>query len=891
MAPTPVSASERRHPVSPQHVLLESLVDTVSKYASEHFMGVATRLVAGLLDITDPGVDARAAYQRVKSGNLLKNNSYAYFHLVVTALEQAVRKEIELLAPARKQPGAPTEALSLVPYEEMDSKVAFGALSRPFEIAYSDALATLNVRLGFLLERDILRIGQNPFRPEVFLTAINQAWCEFEPDVDAHGLLLPLLRPPVLFDFAPLFESLNLALMRKGVLPGSVDSLRIRKTDNAAAAAAKRATGKAALSEQLRQFFSGNEAAAAAAVAEIDIPLIPDLPAMPQGAGGWRPSGAQAFQGHPGAPGPARAAGGFAHAGAAGQGAAAPFASAGQGFGGAAPGAHGQGFGGAAAGAHGQGFNGTGAGAHGQPYEAGGSPGHAGGHGGGHPGQPGSSLVDSADIYGEGGAHAGFAQSSGVHRSGVTNQILRKNADPSAATGALIELLGKLQQRMPHGVAAAGNGDAGQPGSAGHHAGTQAGVALPQNVFYLPRLKDSIPKGSLTRGDESTIDLLSRIFETVFLDDNIPAETRTLIQALQIPVLKAALLDKDFFFQETHPARRMIDLMSRMGWEQRQGADDPMFQAMQRGVDRVGREFDKEIKPFAEAVAELEASIQQEETVAAAAIAEPIAQALKQEKVTAATRSARNAVALRVGKGEVVAVVETFLANKWTSVLTVAYSVEDDKPGAVGNATKTMDELIWSVKPKLTTEQRRELIGKLPGLLSQLNKWLDVIKWQDADRLQFFAELAECHASIVRAPLELSPERQLEIAVEVAQQDALRRIEKENALARQDEAVESDPAVVALDGFERGMWLEFTEQDGATRKVKLAWISPLRTLFIFSTGARQEAFSVSSEKLAELYRAERMRVIRAEGVVARALTAAMEQAAVNDPSMQAAAVA
>jgi hypothetical protein len=165
-----------------------------------------------------------------------------------------------------------------------------------------------------------------------------------------------------------------------------------------------------------------------------------------------------------------------------------------------------------------------------------------------------------------------------------------------------------------------------------------------------------------------------------------------------------------------------------------------------------------------------------------------------------------------------------------------------------------------------------------------------VIKWQDAARLQFFSELAECHASIVRAPLELSPERQLAIAVEVAQQDALRRIEKENALARQDDAVAADPAVVALDSFERGMWLEFTEADGSTRKVKLAWISPLRTLFIFSTGARQEAFSTSAEKLAELYRAERMRVIRAEGVVALALSAAMEHAAVNDPSMQAASV-
>jgi hypothetical protein len=420
-----------------------------------------------------------------------------------------------------------------------------------------------------------------------------------------------------------------------------------------------------------------------------------------------------------------------------------------------------------------------------------------------------------------------------------------------------------------------------------------AATGAPSNAFYLPRLKASMPQGSLSRGDESTIDLLSRVFETVYVDENIPQETRELIQFLQVPVLKAALLDKNFFFQEAHPARRMIDLMSRMGWEQRRGADDPVFQAMQRGVDRVGRDFGQEVSVFSEAVADLEASIEAEESVAAAAISAPIAAALKQEKVRAATKSAKSAVALRVGNGDVIGVIETFLEKKWTSVLTIAYSVEPDKPGAVGNATRTMDDLIWSVKPKITQEQRKQLIAKLPGLLTTLNKWLDIIKWQDADRQQFFAELAECHASIMRAPIDLSPERQLEIALEVAQQDAMRRLEKEQALADAELAeakkAEEDPVLAEIDVLERGMWLEFDQADGNRQTAKLAWISPLRTLFIFSTGAGKEAFSLPIEKLAEAYRAERVRMVRQDGVVARALAEAMGQGAVNDAELASAA--
>jgi hypothetical protein len=352
---------------------------------------------------------------------------------------------------------------------------------------------------------------------------------------------------------------------------------------------------------------------------------------------------------------------------------------------------------------------------------------------------------------------------------------------------------------------------------------------------------------------------------------------------LQVPVLKAALLDKTFFFEEAHPARRLVDLLSRMGWEQRKDGDDPLFQTMRRSVERVG---DARPDAFAEAVAELEAGIAAEESAQEQAIAGPVASALKQERMQVATRAARDAVALRVQAGDAGQVVGGFLEQRWTTVMTFAYSIEEEKPGAVGNATRAMDELIWSVKPKQTQEQRKALIAKLPRLLSTLNKWLDAIRWQDAERLQFFAHLAECHASIVRAPIELSPERQLELAVEAAQQDALRRVELEQAAAEQEAARQQ--MISPVDGLERGMWFEFRTAEGA-RKVKLSWVSPLRTLFIFSGAGRREAFSLSAEKLAGMLHAGAARMLAIDGVVGQVLSEAMAQGAVNDASVRVAA--
>jgi hypothetical protein len=754
MSSSPVQTPAARKAASSQQATLDALAGIVATYVNEQLTAMTGRMVAALADLARHNGDPQDIQRRVKAARLLKDNAYAFFHLASGAMSLAVRRELDRLAPQAAP--ARMASLDLVPLEEIDNRLALGVLARPFDIQFADQLATLAVRLGMLLGRGVLRADSNPFRPEVFLGAIEGAWREFEPETDAHGLIQPLLRPDIVFDFGPLFDALVAALRKEGQ-PGSVDAYRIQKTDDGAAAKAARAGQRAALADQLRKLFGDDGG-------EDGVPLIPDLPTLPASAGGWRPSGAGAFAATPGS----------------------------------AP-------------------------------------------------QPAASFAPATGP-GESAVQAGWPAAV----QGVLAQ--------SGGTAPLLDLLARIEPALAEGPATA---------------------ATPQNVFYLPRLKQSLPQGSLPRHDERTLDLLSRVFETVLLDDSIPARTRELLQLLQVPVLKAALLDKNFFFEQDHPARRLVDLMSRVGWEQHADADDPLFQAMRRSVARVG---EAQPEAFASAVAELEAGIAADETAQQAALAAPVASALKREKHEVAARQARDAVALRVQAGDVVDVVSGFLEQRWTTVLTFAWTIEDARPGAVDNATRAMDDLIWSVKPKATPEQRKSLIARLPRLLQALNKWLDAIKWQDAERLQFFARLAEYHAAIVRAPIELSPERQLELAAQAAQQDAIRKVEMENAAAEQAAARAAE--VSAVDGLERGMWLEIRTGEGA-RKVKLAWVSPLRTLFIFSGAARREAFSLPAEKLAAALNDGSARVLAIDGVVGQVLSDAMAQGAVNDASIAA----
>jgi len=719
MASVTIPTSATRKDSVAQQATLADLAAHAASLAHDGLPEMVRRMVSALLDLTSTGLDARAVMRRVRSGNLLKDNAYAFCHLAEGAIDKALRIALAALQPA-PQSAMPQE-LQLVPFDEIDQQLALGAVSRPFDLEFADRLATLGVRLGLLLGRDLVRAAHNPFRPEVFLGALHAAWCEFEPDPEAHGLLAPLLRPGVMFDLGPLYDAL--VAMLQPARAGRQAEARFSKRDDRAARKAGQARRDAALSSQLRRLFDGG-----AQGEGIDIPMIPNLP---QGSSGWRPSTAS----------------GFAVAALPAQAEAVPVASSG-------------------------------------------------------------------------------AAISGAHAVATADQTL-------------LDLLARL-----------GTSPAVMPGA--------AHTTTPHAVFYLPR-------GSLPRADKTTLDLLSRVFETVLLDDAIPAETRELIAFLQVPVLKAALRDRSFFYEEAHPARRMLDLLSQADWER----DDAVYHAMRHSVERVR---DQEQPEFDAALAELEAGIAARDSAEQAAIAGPVARATRIEKQAAAESSARRAVALRTVGEDLAPLVSNFLVQRWTQVVGLAYAVEDSRPGALDNATRTMDDLIWSVRPKATQEARQALIKRLPALLASLNKWLDAIRWQDAQRLQFFAELAECHAAIVRAPIELSPERQLELALEAAQQDALRRAAQEQE--HEDDAVAEDDG---LAGLERGQRFEFIE-DGAVRKVRLAWVSPLRTLFIFSGAGRQEAFSLSAERLAGLIVGGGLRALSPDGLVKRVLNAAVNEA-------------
>jgi hypothetical protein len=89
-----------------------------------------------------------------------------------------------------------------------------------------------------------------------------------------------------------------------------------------------------------------------------------------------------------------------------------------------------------------------------------------------------------------------------------------------------------------------------------------------------------------------------------------------LLMLLQIPVIKAAMLDEKLFTQENHPARSTLDLISKAGKGVTE-EDDHVFIKLEQIVNSILREYDVDIASFKRAVDELQKLIAIEEEVAA----------------------------------------------------------------------------------------------------------------------------------------------------------------------------------------------------------------------------------------------------------------------------------
>ena len=421
---------------------------------------------------------------------------------------------------------------------------------------------------------------------------------------------------------------------------------------------------------------------------------------------------------------------------------------------------------------------------------------------------------------------------------------------------------------------------------------------IPQGLHNVLRDLQESPLGAKANQIESmTIEMVAMLFDFIFETRDLPDGIKALLARLQIPVLKAAMLDGAFFAKKSHPSRLLVNELAHagLGWSPAMGQEDPLYKSLSGIVHKILDNFSNDLAIFDEQRDVLHAFLAAEEEHAEANINSTAEEINQSDRQQIAGLLAKAEIEKRIEGAPVPNFLAAFLRRSWRGTLERVYLDGGEEGEAWGAGVATLEDLVWSVQPKRSTEDRRHLVALLPSLLKRLSAGVGVDGWLPEQREGFMSNLVEAHAAAVKPAFATVDSPMAAVAEAALVQAEIAKAAGNEVLAAKAEALAvamtqavpepAEPEREVLDddyleiarSLDRGMWIEFESDDGQLAFAKLAWVSPLRGTYLFTNRQGQKALSMTAEDLAERFRADRARLVEAEPLIDRAFSSMMTQ--------------
>jgi hypothetical protein len=451
--------------------------------------------------------------------------------------------------------------------------------------------------------------------------------------------------------------------------------------------------------------------------------------------------------------------------------------------------------------------------------------------------------------------------------SATTNAFGLPQLDPLLALGSLSAVVAALDrwQLLDPGIVAAAEA-AAQTAAPG---GSEAAV-VPFN--RIPWIRAAVADRVTNPTDKITIDVIALLFDYIFRDPSIPESLRSLFERLEVPILKAALLDRTFFSDKKHAARRLLDHLAAaaIGATSDEGYRAGFLLVAAGVIDEVCRDFKVDVGIFEGADAKLQEFVEAEQRKAASLLDQDVAAALVAEESEADRTHVRTLIRDRLTGITIPFEVRGFAETIWSDYLTQVRQGEGAESDAWRDGVKTLDELLWSITAKERNAQKTRLAKMVPALIRALRSGGAAVQVRE-DRLQPFLEAVyQLHIAAIRPQAEPSPAPESIAAT-----------------------VPTPTRIVNVHDFVAemvvGTWLAF-DHDGKTISARLSWASPKRTKYIFTSRSRGHALAVSPEELAWQLRDGTARlIVEPVPLFDRAVSSALDELAARTPSAAAAA--
>ena len=357
----------------------------------------------------------------------------------------------------------------------------------------------------------------------------------------------------------------------------------------------------------------------------------------------------------------------------------------------------------------------------------------------------------------------------------------------------------------------------------------------------VERMKEEHAK--LHQLDQQILDIVTMLFDFVLDDSLLPDSMKVLLVRLQIPVLQIAIRDKTFLTDNRHPARLLVNNLSRAAvrWAGRTDrAGDNVYAAIRETVRFVLEGDARDPVLYRQANRRFEAFLAQEERGARVA-EERLSQVARGKEQLAVARGRVNALLGQLVDQELPDVVREILEDPWRDVLTLVLLREGEESDAWREALEVAKRLARGTRGRGSRFGLAPSEKEISGLLGKLRRGFASIAYDPKKAAQLLERLQKSYRTDDWG-------RSLRFSKPIsagAPKDAFRQGAFYSEPDRWDRIVAS---------LKEGDWIRWKTAEEEELRGKLAWRSEIADLLLFVDMRGRKLAEHTSQGLAELFR-------------------------------------
>ena len=431
----------------------------------------------------------------------------------------------------------------------------------------------------------------------------------------------------------------------------------------------------------------------------------------------------------------------------------------------------------------------------------------------------------------------------------------------------------------------------------------EAPLRVEDAVLQVRQFSSELKEAADNPTEKAIIEVVALMFQSILNEDRIPPTLRIWFARLQIPVLRVALAEPDFFSSLQHPARRLIDRMGSCALGFEATLSDVSAQALEKEIKRVvqvieqypetgRRVFQLVYDEFQKFLAR---HLQEQGQAGRLAT---IAQQVEQKE----TLSVQYTIELRKQLNDMPVrdEIREFFFKVWADVLAVATIKFGAKHAEMIDLKQMAHDLLWAASAKPTRGERTQVIAQLPALLARLRKGMSLLGLEQATQEIHIKVISDVLAQAFMSRTDPIPAAQLAAMTKNLSsledflpeegvgdldldQDSIELITGVDASHIEVITDGGKPADDAMRAWAKelllGNWFHL-DHNGGVYQVQLAWRSNRGQLCMFTTTS-QRYFLMQTGRVASYLQSGLIKPVDEEALTVRATRMALEKLDAN----------